>query len=1211
MQDLLTTGAAPGFIEKDPPLQPAQDYALLRREGLAHIEKLAHAIWTDYNVHDPGITLLELLCFAITDLGYRAAYPVSDLLSENDRGVPVNRANFHTARQVLTSGPVTFEDLRKLLVDIPGVRNAWIQPHTGVRYRVENRRRLVEDTSQPSPSTDAKDEDLVVVNGLYDVLIEYEDDVGEDLLSGEVGLKQRGTSGEFIDPAGRGMVFHAARPLVLDAVTVYPEKAGDVTVRLVDRQNNVVKEITAPATAPGRGNRLPLNFAVDAGADYRLETVGSSVKLHETRGEAVTYPYALRDVAYIAGSTRPTPERPEPRYPVFYNWEIRFPPVRLAAERTTVTVGPTDPGDSKILPQGKGVAFTALRDVVLESVDVYPDADGLVTVRLLDVAGTPVVDASRAPVQRAGVDVKAEGKAVTIALGFELAGGRSFRLDAKGTTVKLSRTREAGFPFEAPGALRLDRGFASAPTLYFFYRWVVSYPTPPGKASRTRSDVRLRVRDRLFTERNLCEDVVQVCELSKEEIALCADIEVRPSANLDAVLAEIFYRLESHISPPVRFYTLQEMVAKGRSIDAIFEGPRLTHGFIDDQEFRNIARRCELRVSDIVNLLMEANLPDLIAIRNIRLLSFVDGKLRREEPWILPLADDRFRSPSFSPALSKIVFYKNDLPYYANRARQDILLKKKRASVGRTPLRDAEGDFAIPVGEFRSPDVYYPVQNELPPMYHVGQIRVPDSASALRKAQSRQLKAYLLFFEQLLADYLAQLAYVRELFSWKPGVVRTYSRQVIAGIADLDDLYIQSRVTEVAQGDAPQPPDPPHLPLALGRLAETERTAAARRGAFLDHLLARFNEEFTEYSLLMYSIDRARTRANEDKRLFLEDYPASSGMRAEAYDYRFPDWAPNLSGYQRRVYRLLGIRNVTRRRLASSDIEIIEVTTPANGYAFVVKTEGRQIFQSITCESRASIEVLLDFALGMGDDASHYRSVQKNGAAVWELVRRCSDRAQDEGIGWTASADRDDLETLRKCFAFYGESEGFHAIEHVLLRPRTKGRGEIATVFLPIHVNRPGECDCPDVRDPYSFRLTVLLPAWSRRFRDLRFRRLAEQTLRREAPAHVYVTICWISHEQMRQVDEVYEEWAARLAALEPAFGVCGTKENASVLRGGTVPLPEAKQADDFYLEALGHLVDMLGTLVNVHPVARLHDCLDTSGDEPQVSLGNTNLGTF
>ena len=47
----------------------AMDYAFLRAEGIRYLERLASQQWTDFNAHDPGITILEQFCYALTDLG--------------------------------------------------------------------------------------------------------------------------------------------------------------------------------------------------------------------------------------------------------------------------------------------------------------------------------------------------------------------------------------------------------------------------------------------------------------------------------------------------------------------------------------------------------------------------------------------------------------------------------------------------------------------------------------------------------------------------------------------------------------------------------------------------------------------------------------------------------------------------------------------------------------------------------------------------------------------------------------------------------------------------------------------------------------------------------------------------------------------------------------------------------------------------------------
>ena len=50
--------------------------------------------WTDHNVHDPGITTLEMLGYALTDLGYRASFPIQDLLAGESDNAASMREQF-------------------------------------------------------------------------------------------------------------------------------------------------------------------------------------------------------------------------------------------------------------------------------------------------------------------------------------------------------------------------------------------------------------------------------------------------------------------------------------------------------------------------------------------------------------------------------------------------------------------------------------------------------------------------------------------------------------------------------------------------------------------------------------------------------------------------------------------------------------------------------------------------------------------------------------------------------------------------------------------------------------------------------------------------------------------------------------------------------------------------------------------------------------
>ncbi|MCI5140982.1 MAG: hypothetical protein D3909_04500, partial [Candidatus Electrothrix sp. ATG1] len=167
-------------------------------------------------------------------------------------------------------------------------------------------------------------------------------------------------------------------------------------------------------------------------------------------------------------------------------------------------------------------------------------------------------------------------------------------------------------------------------------------------------------------------------------------------------------------------------------------------------------------------------------------------------------------------------------------------------------------------------------------------------------------------------------------------------------------------------------------------------------------------------------------------------------------------------------------------------------------------------------------------------------------------------------------------------FQELSNAEGFHLIEHVLLRRRSYNA---SSKYMPIQVNKP---ECVEVRDPYSFRFTVILPAWPRRFRDMRFRQFVEKTLRLEAPAHTLVRICWLNYSEMQEFEDVYQTWAREL---------------------GRHPLDEDVNTD--YEQALNNLIDILHSLSSTYPIARLHNCGDTDSNTSPVTLNNSILGTF
>ncbi|HEY9102420.1 hypothetical protein [Chitinimonas sp.] len=112
--------AAIGRIDADPPY----GYTALRERGIALTQGLSGNDWTDYNHHDPGVTLLEVLCYALTEGVFGAELPVADLLAEPSGEIHYRRHGLHAAEEILPCRPTTeLDQLRWILDRVPQIRH--------------------------------------------------------------------------------------------------------------------------------------------------------------------------------------------------------------------------------------------------------------------------------------------------------------------------------------------------------------------------------------------------------------------------------------------------------------------------------------------------------------------------------------------------------------------------------------------------------------------------------------------------------------------------------------------------------------------------------------------------------------------------------------------------------------------------------------------------------------------------------------------------------------------------------------------------------------------------------------------------------------------------------------------------------------------------------------------------------------------------------
>jgi len=102
-----------------PPAQIAEAQEL-KQLALAQIQTLDGA-WTDHNVSDPGIAMLDALSLGMAELSQRLQLPIAQLLAE--QRFSKEYQPLHSAEKVLPASPVTKNDWRILFLDLEGVAN--------------------------------------------------------------------------------------------------------------------------------------------------------------------------------------------------------------------------------------------------------------------------------------------------------------------------------------------------------------------------------------------------------------------------------------------------------------------------------------------------------------------------------------------------------------------------------------------------------------------------------------------------------------------------------------------------------------------------------------------------------------------------------------------------------------------------------------------------------------------------------------------------------------------------------------------------------------------------------------------------------------------------------------------------------------------------------------------------------------------------------
>ena len=636
--------------------------------------------------------------------------------------------------------------------------------------------------------------------------------------------------------------------------------------------------------------------------------------------------------------------------------------------------------------------------------------------------------------------------------------------------------------------------------------------SPDGVAARTAA-VRRKVR-RVYTQyRSLCEDVHAIHVLKPVRASLTARVAIEAGATPESVLAQLLYNAGQFLAPELRRQGLDALLADGRTPASIFSGPLLRGGFISDDQLQ--PRPVLFAIGDVTRILLGTG-----GVTNVRDVSIaIDGAAindeGRQSTLVVPRRsiltldvgpEDRtfgirlFRNEVECRVDPNTVHRELDRLWAGHRRRYDVRAQCERL-------------LEFPAGTPADVGQYYSIQHQFPGIYGVNARGVPDDASEARKAQARQFKAYLLVFEQLLADAFARLAAVNDLYAIRGGRQRPAFQYLNESVPDVAPLLKDSYRT------------------GLPAILQHGERALERRSRFLDFMLATYAEAIDPIvpppTVRPSGTDSAGNATSAQCKLELLRHLTRVGRRRGAgIDYLSPSTRRDVAGLEIKSRLQLGMIAATPRPFAELLDELgvaITETAPMADRAWMLR-HARHIDQQFepvglivdrsdsSPIARATVSEDLLFAAASVDN---YRIGTLPGQSdvtvvcrapsqpLWQLAGDYPNR--DAAMAGAAAL----LETAR---AVNQHARRLYIVEHTLLR-----------------FSRSRASSIDDAEFVHSFTASAIICLPAREANDPGYRQSVRHVIRGNAPAHVVINSCFLRLSRASQFETLYWDWREAL----------------------------------------------------------------------------------
>ena len=630
--------------------------------------------------------------------------------------------------------------------------------------------------------------------------------------------------------------------------------------------------------------------------------------------------------------------------------------------------------------------------------------------------------------------------------------------------------------------------------------------------------------------RNLSEDLAGIKFLTARSCVLHAKIEVDNSQLAEALLAEIYFRCAEYVSGNIPLDAYQDRSADGASLEALFNGPLTMHGLFDLAEDHGDSD--EVLVSTLFTIIN--GLTGVAHIKALRLdldgEKFYEALPRRSPDGILSLVFPA----NLESVEVELIRNGGVLPISIDHVKKRYQEMCYQRDSQREIKQDFSALYALPRGEVKAIGRYTSIQENFPTIYGINRFGA-DGESSETIAKTRQLKSYLLFFDQVMANFNASCARLDRLYSVDNSSHHSYGYDVISDetVADIGLIY----------------PDDPGAMIATV-LAKYDRYYE-RKSRVLDYLLALYGQKFTQKTLryfnYYYQGDELEEVIVNNKIACLDAILTFDKDRAAGFNSSLPAWnRANVAGLQRRLSILLGFKHVECRSLTlplvkfglkvvthdeyralTGGSDALKMVDPSDISDYVV--EG---FFPIAYAPYDEAEAVMAIADNIDDFVPLKNNMisdalMQNGVALerysvgslapdadYQMVFKSEAKKDWWYIGRndTRSLAEHAIRQLHRFIIHLNiECEGLHLLEHLLLRPQEGGFYD----------------DMPGINQSafYSSRISVIFPAWTARCHDPRFRRLAEDSVRMSCPAHVYAEIYWFDFDTMYRFEGLYKSW--------------------------------------------------------------------------------------